>query len=211
MSQSGTEQRLIQYGKEPKGSSLSSAFRLTVNRAFEWLSRRHELANIRDGIYRVDFKSKRPEGDGIPVIRKGVLRGLDRECVYSGVFTPMGDGRIACRVQSERHPTYGRRSVDMQATSAKTRAISRLVGTETENGFHLSAESEAGRGSHHEIRGTLVAELWGTLQRCLDAMPSKPSPGTTPAAHGTVKAGYAFGREIPAFYFADPPLRGSDY
>ena len=27
-------------------------------------------------------------------------------------------------------------------------------------------------------------------------------------AHGTVKAGYVLGREIPTFYFADPPLRG---
>jgi hypothetical protein len=26
-------------------------------------------------------------------------------------------------------------------------------------------------------------------------------------AHGTVKAGYVLGREIPGFYFADPPLR----
>ena len=126
---------------------------------FEWLSRRHELANIRGGIYRVDFKSGRPEGDGIAVIRKGVLRGLDQECVYSGVFTPIGDGRIACRVQSERHPTYGRQSVGMQATWAMTRAILKLVGTETENGFQLSGESEADPRSHHEIRGTLVAEL----------------------------------------------------
>ena len=30
-------------------------------------------------------------------------------------------------------------------------------------------------------------------------------------AHGIVKAGYVFGREIPGFYFADPPLRGPDY
>jgi hypothetical protein len=30
-------------------------------------------------------------------------------------------------------------------------------------------------------------------------------------AHGTVKAGYVFGRELPTFYFADPPLRGPDY
>jgi len=30
-------------------------------------------------------------------------------------------------------------------------------------------------------------------------------------AHGTVKAGYVLGREIPGFYFADPPLRGPDY
>lgn len=30
-------------------------------------------------------------------------------------------------------------------------------------------------------------------------------------AHGTVKADYVFGREIPTFYFADPPLRGPDY
>jgi len=29
-------------------------------------------------------------------------------------------------------------------------------------------------------------------------------------AHGTVKAGYVLGREIPIFYFADPPLRGTD-
>jgi hypothetical protein len=29
-------------------------------------------------------------------------------------------------------------------------------------------------------------------------------------AHGTVKAGYVLGREIPTFYFADPPLRGPD-
>jgi hypothetical protein len=28
-------------------------------------------------------------------------------------------------------------------------------------------------------------------------------------AHGTVKAGYVLGREIPTFYFAEPPLRGS--
>ena len=27
-------------------------------------------------------------------------------------------------------------------------------------------------------------------------------------AHETVKAGYVFGREIPSFWFADPPLRG---
>ena len=26
-------------------------------------------------------------------------------------------------------------------------------------------------------------------------------------AHGTVKAGYVLGREIPGFHFADPPLR----
>jgi hypothetical protein len=26
-------------------------------------------------------------------------------------------------------------------------------------------------------------------------------------AHGTVKAGYVLGRDIPTFYFADPPLR----
>jgi hypothetical protein len=30
-------------------------------------------------------------------------------------------------------------------------------------------------------------------------------------AHGIVKAGYIFGREIPSFYFADPPLRGPNY
>lgn len=30
-------------------------------------------------------------------------------------------------------------------------------------------------------------------------------------AHGTVKAGYVFGREIPTFYFAEPPLRGADH
>jgi hypothetical protein len=30
-------------------------------------------------------------------------------------------------------------------------------------------------------------------------------------AHGTVKAGYVLGREIPTFYFAHPPLRGPDY
>jgi len=30
-------------------------------------------------------------------------------------------------------------------------------------------------------------------------------------AHGTVKAGYVLGREIPSFSFAYPPLRGPDY
>jgi hypothetical protein len=30
-------------------------------------------------------------------------------------------------------------------------------------------------------------------------------------AHGTVKAGYVLGREIPTFDFAQPPLRGPDY
>jgi hypothetical protein len=30
-------------------------------------------------------------------------------------------------------------------------------------------------------------------------------------AHGTVKAGYVLGREIPSFSFANPPLRGPDY
>ena len=114
---------------------------------------------MKDGIYRVDFKTGRPEGDGVAVIRKGVLRGLDQECVYSGVFTAIGDGRIACRVHTERHPTYGRQSSGMQATSAMIRAILKLVGTETENGFQLSGESEADPRSHHEIRGTLVAEL----------------------------------------------------
>jgi len=114
---------------------------------------------MKDGIYRVDFKTGRPEGDGIAVIRKDVLRGLDQECVYSGAFTSTGNGRIACRVQSERHPTYGRRSAGMQATSAMTRAILKLVGTETENGFQLFGESEASPRGHHEIRGTLVAEL----------------------------------------------------
>ena len=114
---------------------------------------------MRDGIYRVDFKSGQPEGDSIAVVRKGVLRGLDQECVYSGVFTATGDGRIACRLQSERHPTYGRQSVGMQATSAMTSAILKLVGTETENGFQLSGESEADPRSRYGIRSTLIAEL----------------------------------------------------
>jgi hypothetical protein len=29
-------------------------------------------------------------------------------------------------------------------------------------------------------------------------------------AHGTVKAGYVLGQEIPIFYFADPPPRRPD-
>jgi hypothetical protein len=114
---------------------------------------------MRGGIYRVDFKSGQPAGDGIAVISKGVLRGLDQECVYSGTFTSTGDGRIACRVQSERHPTYGRRSAGMQANSTMTRAILKLVGTETENGFQLFGESDAHSGSKYAMRGTLVAQL----------------------------------------------------
>ena len=66
--EAGTERQVIE---EPKAGSLSSALRLTANWATKWLSRRHELANIRDGIYRIDFKSGRPEGDGIAVIRNG--------------------------------------------------------------------------------------------------------------------------------------------
>ena len=114
---------------------------------------------MRGGIYRVDFKSGQPEGDGIAVVRKGVLRGLDQECVYSGVFTATEDGRISCRVQSERHPAYGRQSVGIQAISVMTTAILKLVGTETENGFRLSGESETDPRSLYVIRGTLVAEL----------------------------------------------------
>jgi hypothetical protein len=29
-------------------------------------------------------------------------------------------------------------------------------------------------------------------------------------AHGTVKVGYVLGREVPSFYFADPPLRRTE-
>jgi hypothetical protein len=155
----GTEQQVIQDCQEPKASSLPGALRLRVNRAIEWLSRRHELVNIRDGIYRVDFKSGRQSGDGIAVIRKGVLKGLDQECVYSAVFTLIGDGRVACRVGSERHPAYGRRSVGMRGTSATTRAILRLVGTRTENGFQLFGESEVGPRRGYVMRGRLVAEI----------------------------------------------------
>ena len=157
--QSDIQQGVIQDYQEPNASSISSALRLTADRLIEWLSRRPELANIRAGIYRVDFNSGPPEGDGIAVIRKGVLRGLDHECVYSGTFTSTGDGRIACRVQSERHPTYGRRSAGTQAISAMTRAILKLVGTETENGFQMFGESDADPGIKYAMRGTLVAQL----------------------------------------------------
>jgi hypothetical protein len=40
-----------------------------------------------------------------------------------------------------------------------TRAILKLVGTEIENGFQLSGESETDPGSGYTMRGTLVAEL----------------------------------------------------
>jgi hypothetical protein len=157
--QLGTEQRVIQDRQEPKVSSQSNALRLSANRPLVWFSRQHKLADMRDGIYRVDFKSGQPEGDGIAVVPKGVLRGLDQECVYSGVFTATGDGRIACRLQSEPHPRYGRQSVGMQATLAMTSAILKLVGTETRNGFQLFGESEADPRSRYAIRGTLIAEL----------------------------------------------------
>jgi hypothetical protein len=40
-----------------------------------------------------------------------------------------------------------------------TRAILKLVGTETENGFQMFGESDADPGIKYAMRGTLVAQL----------------------------------------------------
>ena len=88
----GREQGVIQDCHEAKVNSLSNALRLTANRPLVCLSRRHRVLNMRGGIYRVDFKSGRPAGDGIAVIGfPGVMEpnpelGITFHCYWQPYF-----------------------------------------------------------------------------------------------------------------------------
>jgi hypothetical protein len=113
---------------------------------------------MRDGIYKVDFRSGRPEGNGIAMISNGVFRGLDQTHVYCREFTAR-QGRVNIRVQTSQYSTPVQGPAHMPTAASGARAPLRLAGRETEDGFELSGESEASSGGRYEFEGKWIAEL----------------------------------------------------
>jgi hypothetical protein len=105
---------------------------------------------MRDGIYKVDFRSGRPEGRGVAMLSGGVFRGIDQKCVYFGeleILNGRANGLIECQ-QYKRE-----RGMSVRSGKLKLEAV------EANDGFKGFTESEADSGSRQGVFATWIDEL----------------------------------------------------
>ena len=117
---------------------------------------------MRDGIYRVDFKPGRPEGNGIAMISDGTFKGLDQSHFYFGSIEDQGGNLIARLNMSIYEPsTSGAPPASgmKEAAGMKEAPVLKLNGKETREGFILSGESAAELRSHYEFKGTWIYRI----------------------------------------------------
>jgi hypothetical protein len=112
-----------------------------------------QTERMRDGIYKVDFGSGKPDGKGIAMFSDGKFTGIDRTHIYIGHID--GDGeQLSGFVDKSNYPKTG-----MQTAVTYRDAKLKLNGKQNEKGeFELSGESERSGGPLKFI-GERVADL----------------------------------------------------
>jgi hypothetical protein len=108
---------------------------------------------MRDGIYKVDFGSGKPDGRGIAMFSDGKFTGIDRTHIYVGHID--GDGeQLSGFVDKSNYPKTG-----MQTAVTYRDAKLKLNGRQNQKGeFELSGESERS-GGRLKFTGERVADL----------------------------------------------------
>jgi len=105
---------------------------------------------MRDGIYRVDFISGRPETYGIAMLRGGLFKGIDEGRGFTGnleVTEGAVRGKITFR-DAQVQPSFSVAADDVE-----------FKGIETPDGFEISGMSEREARKEYKLRATWIAEL----------------------------------------------------
>ena len=106
-------------------------------------------SGMRDGIYQVDFRSGRPEGYGIAMVREGLFRGLDHERTYYGQLQVI-DHRISGDIRSQKYLNKPK------LTTGQSQL--KLDGTENDLGFKALQEHLVS-GVRHRVIAKWIAPL----------------------------------------------------
>ena len=107
---------------------------------------------MRDGIYRVDFISGRPETQGIAMLRAGLFKGINEDRGFTGslgVTEGAVRGQITFRDASAQVPP----SFSVAADDVG------FKGVETPDGFDIHGMSEREARKEYKLRATWIAEL----------------------------------------------------
>jgi hypothetical protein len=106
---------------------------------------------MRDGIYRVDFRSGRPEGKGIAMLRAGLFKGLDQDHGYTGNLEA-AEGRVSGYITFRDYSEQTQESFCIRAETVQFKGI------ENPGGFEISGPSEA-EPKTYKILATWIADL----------------------------------------------------
>jgi hypothetical protein len=105
---------------------------------------------MRDGIYRVDFRSGRPEDKGIAMLRAGLFKGLDQDHGYTGNLEA-AEGRVSGYITFR--DSSAQRSLEISSDTVEFKGVENL------DGFEISGMSETQARREYKIRATWIAEL----------------------------------------------------
>jgi len=107
---------------------------------------------MRDGIYRIDFRSGRPEGKGIAMLRGALFKGRDEDHGYTGDLE-VAEGRVSGYI------TFRDTSAQAQPSFVICSDTVEFKGVETPDGFEISGMSETEARKEYKIRAAWIAEL----------------------------------------------------
>ena len=119
---------------------------------------------MKDGIYRVDFSSGRPEGKGIAMLRGGIFKGIDQDHGCTGPLEAT-EGWVSGHITFRG---YSSQTLRQKQASFSIRSETVLLrGTENSDGFEIGGASEADPecNTKSELLGSRTCSK-GSLQAC---------------------------------------------
>jgi hypothetical protein len=91
---------------------------------------------MRDGLYKVDFRTQGGSGAGVVVLQGGKVRGGDSGLYYAGTFAENGD-QITAQIATNRHTVgigsvFGRDRVNISLRGTAKGDTAQMTGTAAE-------------------------------------------------------------------------------
>ena len=107
---------------------------------------------MRDGIYRVDFISGRPETYGTAMVRGGLFKGIDEDRGFTGNLE-VTEGAVRGQI------TFRDASAQVRPSFSVAADTGEFKGVETPDGFEISGMSEREARKEYKLRAAWIAEL----------------------------------------------------